>query len=406
MLEFVSWSPFFRHLAKEFPQVALNIEMLFENKLAVDSHYHEPKQFVLAYNNLLGSLSLFVNTMTTLNCKPLKSATDGFVSALAEEYTILRRLRDLSAHQKLVVPQEAFAVGLYRIQSGTEYILKIGLGQLDRPIAVREAFFMKNTRDVFHQLLLLHFLTFIDLEHAVLGECLGITRKWYYKVDYKWNGRTVKRVVDIYDMATSFTTKLMDCACAAYAEYRSLRTPKPFFCRLPPYNFVNTLLEIDLYPNLFSQWWGDNVEPSGFGSLIDYEIRRRIENQLGTYQDEYARLSTDLDAYRKNIDRFSNLDHTVLERPAEFDQFLGFIHLHHWHLMRVLNPMNVVKRKLQIGLLMDLGDYARELLNRPRPLSKPVDSRWLDSQLKKVGKQLQLIQAEVLRLSNPDDVPS
>jgi hypothetical protein len=398
VLEFVKGSAFFRKFEKEFPQVVLNMEMLFENKLAVDSAYHKPKNFILAYNNLLSSLIFFRNTMATLACVPLKEAVDAFVADHAEHFAVLSRLRNLSAHQKMIVPAEAFAVGLYRIRDGMEYVLKIGMEQLDKPFRPARNFYMQNTHDVFHQLLLFHFLTMMDLEHTALGESLGITRRWYYHVDFEFDRIRKVKTLDIYELATEFTGMLLDSVCETYARMRGLRTAAPFFVKLPKYNFVNTLLEIDLYPNLFEQWWGGKMKPSNFGCHIDFETTVRVGGELGFYRDEYSRLSSSLEDYLARVEKYSSVDLSITDQPEEFDRYLGFVILHHWHVSRVLNPLSVVQNKIDFGPLLKLSWAARDLFSKPFEEGEAGRESRLKETLDRIGHLLKEMASEVVRV--------
>jgi hypothetical protein len=99
------------------PTIVQNIEIVNENKIALDVSYHQPKHFILSLNNLLRSLLFFIEHSKKNSPDWLKNAVESFISSNQDDYQMLRHLRNVSAHQKLVFPDESLVTGLYRIRS-------------------------------------------------------------------------------------------------------------------------------------------------------------------------------------------------------------------------------------------------------------------------------------------------
>lgn len=62
MFQLEKSSLFFEGMAKEYPELVQNIEIVHENKMALDESYHTPKHFILNLNNSLRSLLFFIES--------------------------------------------------------------------------------------------------------------------------------------------------------------------------------------------------------------------------------------------------------------------------------------------------------------------------------------------------------
>lgn len=121
-------------------------------------------------NNSLRSLLFFIESSIKNSPYWLRETVKSFREQNQKEYEILKKLRDMSAHQALVFPAESIITGLYRIRSSQEYVAKIGMGDLQGPGNYSWDLAMKDTDEVFHDLLVFHSMAFMDLEHCVLNE--------------------------------------------------------------------------------------------------------------------------------------------------------------------------------------------------------------------------------------------
>ncbi|MFB8830297.1 hypothetical protein ACE0DR_15510 [Azotobacter sp. CWF10] len=266
------------------PTIIQNIEIVHENKISLDISYHRPKHFILSLNNLLRSLLFFVELSNKNSPGWLKEAVASFLKARPDEYQKLRYLRNVSAHQKLVFPEESLVSGLYRIRSNRNYALKLGFGDHNKPGKYAWDLALKDTSEIFHDMLAFASITFMDLEHSSIGECLGITRRWFFKINFKTDEKRYNEVVDVYELASSFSASLLDHVCRAYAAHLGVKFDRTFELKLEDHNFINTLLEIDLFPGLFSDWWEEECQPLNFG--VRFELS---EGQRHNSNDQFHR---------------------------------------------------------------------------------------------------------------------
>ncbi|WP_030128995.1 hypothetical protein [Pseudomonas sp. QTF5] len=337
MFELEKTSIFFEHLALKEPLLVQNMEIMFENQTQLNTSYHNPKQFILNLNNLLRSTLFFVETSIKNTSSPLKTTVNEFRKNHSKEYEILKHLRNVSVHQTLIFPEESLVSGLYRVKSDTEYLLKLGFGDHSKPGKYSWDLALKNTQDIFHDLLTFHSITFMDLEHSALWECLGVTRKWFFKV--KFNNQTTKfdEVIDIYELACNFTAKLLDSVCIAYAQEMKIQCTHKFHQPLKEHNFVNTILEIDLYPSLFTEWWEEDTPPLNFGTLVE-----RNEGDKHLYLDNwhkqaYENLCNTPMAYKTLLIKYSNASPDACFNKENRKEFTSFIILNHWHFKNSFN---------------------------------------------------------------------
>lgn len=133
MFELQRSSQFFEQMASAHPTIVQNIEIVHENKTALDVSYHQPKHFILGLNNLLRSLLFFIELSNKNAPDWLKKAVGSFIATNDDDYQKFRYLTNVSAHQKLVFPEESLVSGLYRIRSSRNYTLKLGFGDHNKP---------------------------------------------------------------------------------------------------------------------------------------------------------------------------------------------------------------------------------------------------------------------------------
>lgn len=335
MFELQRSSLFFEQLAAAHPTIIQNIEIVHENKIALDVSYHQPKHFILGLNNLLRSLLFFVELSNKNSPDWLKAAVNLFLQTRPDEYQILRYLRNVSAHQKLVFPDESLTSGLYRIKSNRNYTLKLGFGDHNKPGKYAWDLALKDTTEIFHDMLAFASITFMDLEHSAIGECLGITRRWFFKVNFKTDQKRYNEVVDVYLLVSAFSARLLDHVCKAYAAHLGVRYDHTFEIQLEEHNFINTLLEIDLFPGLFSDWWEDECGPLNYGIRSEITEGRRHESNDEFHKWVYENLTPDIEVYRAQLDRFASLEARAIFEKDNIAEFASFVLTNHWHYKRV-----------------------------------------------------------------------
>ena len=331
MFELEKSSLFFEDMASEHPTVVQNIEIVHENKSLLDIYYHNPKRFILHLNNLLRALIFFIERSIKNSPDWLNLCVKNYRENNRQEYEILKRLRNMSAHQALIFPKESIVTGLYRIRSSYEYILKIGMGDFAKPGEYSWDLAMKNTDEIFHDLLVLHSMVFMDLEHSALNECLGLTRKWFFNVKFKNKTTEFNETVDVYSLLCGFSSKLLDVVCQSYAEYKGLKFDSPFHYEMKDFNCVNTLLELDLYPSLFSEWWESEIEPLNYGIRVHKNRGDSVKNYDQLHHHFYQNLCNTPESYKELLIKYSDMPEGEALNEKNANEFFSFVYLNHWH---------------------------------------------------------------------------
>jgi hypothetical protein len=331
MFELEKSSLFFEGMGEKHPEIVQNIEIVHENKMALDESYHIPKHFILNLNNSLRSLLFFIESSVKNSPSWLHTFVKDYRSQNKRDYEILKRLRDVSAHQALIFPAESIMIGLYRIRSSDEYVAKIGMGDLKGPGSYSWDLAMNNTDEVFHDLLVFHSMTFMDLEHSALNECLGITRKWFFHVKFSNKENSYDEVVDVYEMLCDFSAKLLDSVCLAYAKEVGIEFDMKFHHQMKEFNCVNTLLEIDLYPSLFSKWWECEISPLNYGVRVKMHNGKSISALDEIHSDCYKHLCDSPESYKDNVIKYIELPIEEFLSKENINEFHSFIYFNHWH---------------------------------------------------------------------------
>lgn len=390
MFDLQKSSLFFEQMGAAHPTLVQNIEIVHENKLLLDAAYHVPKRFILHLNNLLRSLLFFIENSIKNSPVWLHDAVTSFKNAHEDQFEKLRYLRNVSAHQKLVFPDESIVVGLFRLRSSGSYVLKLGFGDHNKPGKYAWDLALKNTDEIFHDMLAFSSITFMDLEHSSLGECLGITRRWYFKVKFKSNSRSYNEVLDVYDLCSTFSAALLDHVCNAYAAHKSIKFDGTFSVGLAEHNHINTLLELDLYPTLFSEWWEDKCNAMNFGvrsALHDGAIAQSSD-EFHTWV--FANLSPDIATYKKSLERFATLEPKDIFEKDTFGEFLSFITVNHWHFKRAFNVsiMNSPISPSDIMMLQRYGGVFIDEYRKEKLCTIQSSKEQLNAQIRKMLKAI------------------
>lgn len=331
MFQLEKSSLFFEGMAKDHPYLVQNIEIVHENKMALDESYHEPKHFILNLNNSLRSLLFFIENSIKNSPDWLHRSVKKYREQNRKQYDILKKLRDISAHQALIFPAESFQAGLYRIRSSQEYIPKIGIGSLKGPESYSWDLAMKNTVEVFHDLLVFQSLAFMDLEHSALNECLGITRKWFSHVKFSTKSNSYSETVDVYELICDFSMQLLDTVCSAYASTKGIQSEKNFHGSMGEFNYVNTLLEVDIYPSLFSEWWEEKMSPLNYG----VRVKKLTGDSIGAYDEFhyncFKELCSSPEEYKALLIKYRDLPTEDYLSEENLKGFYSFFYFNHWH---------------------------------------------------------------------------
>ncbi|MGM9489778.1 hypothetical protein [Ideonella sp. YS5] len=396
MFELERSSVFFEQMAAAHPTVVQNIEIVNENKIAMDVTYHEPKHFILSLNNLLRSLMFFIENSTKNSPAWLKGSVDSFVSSNQDDYQKLRHLRNVSAHHSLIFPEESLVVGLYRIRSPRSYTLKLGFGDHGKPGKYAWDLALKNTEDIFHDMLSFASVAFIDLEHGAIGECLGITRRWYFKIKFKTDAKRYNEVADVYELASSFSTSLLDQVCNSYAAALNIKFDHSFAQKLDAHNSINTLLELDLFPSLFSEWWEEECEPLNFGVCAALLEGRRHSSYDAFHQWAFGNLTPDVATYKSSLERFAALEPAEILEGNNVADFMSFVLINHWHFKKAfgngfnksaVTPSDVMSLQRDGNLLV--GELRKE-----KPCTVASAKQRLDDRIRSILAKLETEQPE------------
>lgn len=62
---------------------------------------------------------------------------------------------------------------------------------------------------------------------------------------------------------------------------KGIRFNMTFYNPMKEFNCVNTLLEIDLYPSLFSEWWEEEMSPLNYG----VRLKKYAGESIKAYDD-------------------------------------------------------------------------------------------------------------------------
>ncbi|MBI9112900.1 hypothetical protein [Maridesulfovibrio ferrireducens] len=331
MFELEKASLFFETMASKNPTLVQNIEIVHENKTLLGSSYHSPKNFILNLNNLLRSLLFFVETSLQNTPKWLHDCIRSFQQDNHQDFEKLKKLRNVSAHQALIFPKESIVTGLFRIRSERDYTPKIGLGDLNKPMDYSWDLAMKNTDEIFHDLLVFHSMVFMDLEHSALWECLGVTRRWLYDLKYKYENNIFRETIDVYELTSNFSSSLLDAVCHSYAEYKKIKFESSFHYPVKEYNHVNTLLELDIYPSLFCEWWDQKIEPLNFGVRSNSLFGNSIKHFDQVHAHCYDNLSSSEEKYLSLLEKYKDTPTDEWLDENNINEFYSFIYFNHWH---------------------------------------------------------------------------
>jgi hypothetical protein len=345
ILELKNSHPLFNAMSRDAIDVLFNIEILLNNKFDLDYNYHDPLKFIVNINNFIRNIDFVIEKASKLKSKYLwlYNSISQFKQDYNEDYELMRNLRNSSVHKELLIPEGAFAVGLYRINTRSDYKYKLGFGQIKDLSNLPIEYVFSSTYDIFHKLLTFHYLMFMDIKHSALNECLGISRSWKIKYSYKSSKKIKLEITtDIYNKTIEYFDNLITYILNGYSESISQSIPNRKMFNYSEYNFINTILEVDLYPCLFSKLWENDITPLNWKESIDYNNHIDISTRNEKIIELYKHLPNNKFEYVDLLTKYSNFQLSLCENQQEYDLFIGFILFPHWFI-KVLEPDSIMK---------------------------------------------------------------
>lgn len=398
-LEFPRTNKLYSLMAKDSIDILMNIEFLFKNKLNLDKAYHEPDSFFIECNNIIRNIVFIIEKSKKSSTKYpwLYKFINEFTKKYEDEYCILVKIRDNSMHQELLITDGAIEFGLYKIMSKTSYKLKIGMGDKNNYRLLPSHYIYKETESFFQDLLILHYYLFTDLDHSAIGECLGISRWWWYKISYKDRSRHRKdKVIDVYSIISKITDALINGISNAYSQHLRIPFDKLHIHTPEKYNFINTLLEIDLYPNIFKEKWQCDVKPSNWKYLLEYNIIRQTEKRYKLINNIYSFIPKTKNELIRLLDRYTHIKIADFIDQEDYNRFVSFILLPHYYLENIKSIAFI--NKFDFSLIMELHKLGQEYILKVDLHFEEVDEELKDRYLEKIGKIINKIKTSIEKL--------
>lgn len=351
-------SKLFKDMSLNCPELLQDLEIIYENKLLLDQEYHFPKQFILHLNNLVRSLIFFTDSYKKNKPSWVKNTISNFIIENHKEFVIVKKLRNTSSHNKLILPNESLSFGLFKI-CGTDYKLKLGMGDFGGSGNYSPEFTLKNTEDILLELNHITNAMFMDIEHSALNECLGVTRKWFFNINIK--ELDLNEAIDIYNVVSSFSIDLINDIIKSYSiEYNiEVDNSSLFKNTISEHNYINTVLELDIYPALFSKWWNHEVKPFNYGVIKRSAYHSNHLRFDYAYLQFYKKILTTPDDYLKMIKKLSSFNIEELFYRDNINDFICFIKAHHWHYTKSFkDPF-----KIDFSSMVDIAQSGNRLID-------------------------------------------
>ncbi|MFA8343264.1 MAG: hypothetical protein ACEPO8_09880 [Rhodothermaceae bacterium] len=393
-LELKSFSPLYQSMAEVAPQVLINLEILLDNFFDLGLKYHSPKNFVTVFNNFERSVYFFIESSKKGQLSHyswLKNAINKIISEFPEIVTMHKEIRRKSTHISLLVPDDASIIfGLYRIKNNQECILKLGLGDVgEKRKTDLTQYLYSDTEKIFNEILFFHETFFIDNEHSSLGECLGVSRNWFADIEYKFNKNKRKKRINLYEEATKICQLLVSEVSIAFTQNFDAPYSQINLNSGLEFNFVNTVLEIDLYPELFKkQWENPELKPFNYKYLKNYELRNSLESRNNFYVNAYNNIIKNPTEYLDKLENYIKVNVDTFENQLEYNLFLEFLYFNHLNLkanfLNALTKSNSVIFGIAARLRKAIESY---ILN--------IDSNFQDIPPSKINSELSAIGAIV-----------
>jgi hypothetical protein len=133
------------------------------------------------------------------------------------------------------------------------------------------------------------------------------------------------------------------------------------FCLEEDHNFVNTLLEIDLYPFLFKKFWGEEVLPSNWNELLNYKNANQLYEKYNLYENIYINLAKNKKQLVDLLKKYETESAESLSNPEEFMNYICFTLFLHWNIFEKMKSKLLRLEKTKHSRLMSLIITIREL---------------------------------------------
>ena len=398
-LEFPKQNSTLNEMFNDAVDIVMNLEILFKNFLSLQKSYHEPDNFLIECNNIIRNIVFLIEKSKKSKSKYswLYSFIKEFISNNQEEIILLKKIRDNSMHQELLVSEGAIVSGLYRINSEVEYTLKLGMGDVNKKRKINLSYVYSRTEKIFQKLLFMHYYAMIDLEHSASGECLGITRFWIANIKFKdISGKTCNQEIDLFEIISNVTDKLVNGIIDSYSNFKKIKKSNIVIKIDSEYNFVNTLLEIDLYPKLLSKFWGYEVIPNNWKyqiDIIDYKNRKTMD--IAMY-NAYHHIPKKLDELLILIKRYCNIEIENFESQEDYDQFISFILLPHFFVKQFVNLKTIFT--VDLKLLLELQDKAEIFISSVNEKFDEVSNDFKNKELNKLKLIIKKVYEQIQKL--------
>lgn len=377
-------------MAEEAIDVLLNLELLYKNKIRLDLEYHEPDNFLLESNNLIRNAIFVIEKATKSKTQYpwLKNYIHEFIQDNKNDYQILKTMRNNSMHQEFLISKATIEFGLYKIVSSGEYVFKLGMGDFNKEANIHPSYLYSSTSSFFQEILFLHQYLFIDLERNAFNECLGVTRRWLCRVTYKSDDKTHKTVdLDIYDTITKFVSNLIFGISNAFKEAYSLDEDRLLSCYIAEkYNCINTILEVDLYPEFFKQQWGAEIQPLNVRFDKDYWDYNQYNVRNKGYLELINNLPKLRDEYFSMLEKYSSIKIEDFQSQQEYNQYVYFITFPHFYIKNFLNSNNIFK--INLSLFKLIQKFGLEYVKSVDQNFDGVDNEEKNKNLRKIGSAI------------------
>jgi hypothetical protein len=403
IIELSKVNPIYKKMSIESPQVLINMEILIENYFDLALNYHNPKRFILTYNNIIRNIFYFIDVSKKNPLSKntwLKDAMANTFDKNREKIIMHKKIRNLATHEKLIVPDDnSIEFGVYRIIRSSECILKIGMGNNENKKVLNNYLYMPTER-IFHKVLFLHDVLFIDNEHTSISECLGITRNWFADVSYQYNGENKKRHINLFIEISKLIDILVNTVGEYYANTLGKKYKPLLLCEQKGYNFINTVLEIDMYPELFKKWWGNtNIKPFNYSYLMEYEQNVRHNLRADLYSNVFNNIIKDKTKYKCLLKEYSEVNISFFQENQEkYEEYIRFLLFNHLSLKECYSSMLLVPKSNIFSLAMSLRKNIEYYIENIDSHFDEKDNKEINVGLKKLNSGIRELYKELIKI--------
>ncbi|WP_211227866.1 hypothetical protein [Spirochaeta cellobiosiphila] len=392
-LDFPENNKLYTEMSRKSVDLLFNIEMLYKNKNRLDFVYHEPDNFILECNNLIRNAIFLVEKANKSKTKYpwLKEFIDDFKQKYQNEFLLLKKIRDNSMHQEFLISEGTIEFGLFRIMSPIDYKLKIGMVDIKEEKNIDPQYLYSSTTSFFHKILFLHQYMFMDIKHIALNECLGVTRRWLCRIKYNDNNKKSKTEdIDIYDCISKFTSNLIVGISNAFKNEYSIDEEKIYFCHYPnKYNNINTILEIDFYPDFFCKQWVGNIKPLNLKFNYEHWVHEQYIERNNAYMKLVDNLPDDRGQLLEMMESYTDIQIEDFKEQDEYNRYTSFITFPHYYIKSILTIDTIFE--IDFSLLLNLQTIGLKYIQE-------IDVKFDNVSDENINKYLQVLGIEIKKL--------